>query len=67
MFAFDQSRNYLLHILLPGQCRVLTATSPGEHLEDLIIDYQRMYPDYRKIVVYDDETHEAIGIIKNEL
>ena len=67
MQNFDTKKVYTLQILIPGRMNPITdLVVPGDHLEEMINDCKSNYPSFKKIVVYDAETKEAVGIIKPE-
>ena len=65
MIDYDKSKVYSLCIMHPEKGSLTNAIVPGEHLEKTIEDYKGYYPDFKKIVVYEADTMEAIAIIKN--
>ncbi|MDO5445915.1 MAG: hypothetical protein Q4F31_09895 [Eubacteriales bacterium] len=64
MLSFDTTKNYTLQILLPGLVPITDNFVPGNLLRFVIEDYKRIYPDCKKIVVYDAYSKECVGIIK---
>ena len=65
MLNYDENKVYMLHILLPERDPVTNVIVPGKHLKNTICEYEGLYPDFKKIVVYEADTKEAIGIIKS--
>ena len=63
---FDKKKVYTLQSLVPGMVPITDLVVPGDHLEETINDCKSNYPYFKKIVVYDAETKEAVAIIKPE-
>ncbi|MDO5445912.1 MAG: hypothetical protein Q4F31_09880 [Eubacteriales bacterium] len=66
MLSFDTTKNYTLQIILPDQLPVTDSFVPGNMLDNVIEDYKRVHPDFKKIVVYDAYSKECVGIIKRQ-
>ncbi|MDO5445981.1 MAG: hypothetical protein Q4F31_10225 [Eubacteriales bacterium] len=64
MSSFDTTKNYTLQIIRPGLLPVTDGFVPGNMLDSVIEDYKRVYPDFKKIVVYDAYSKECVGIVK---
>ena len=64
MLNYDKNKVYMLYVTLPER-EPVTSVVPGRNLEDAICEYKEYYHDFKKIVIYEADTKEAIEIIKS--
>ena len=65
MPVYDKSKVYMLQVMLPGKEQVKDIIVPGEELEKTINEYKEIYPDFKKIFVFDASTKDGVAIIKS--
>lgn len=62
--GFDKSKVYMLYITFSGKEPVSDIIVPGSRIEEVISEHKALYPDFKKIYVFDADTKEAVEIIK---
>lgn len=65
MIEYEKGKYYLIYVLFPEASSAVTAAVIRERVADTVCENKVLYPDFRKIVVYEAETRDAVAIIKN--
>lgn len=64
VFAVDRSKVYMLQVMLHEKEPVKDIIVPGDRLEETLNEYKEIYPDFKKIYVFDADTKDGVAIIK---
>lgn len=64
MRFLEPNKTFMIQIHVPGLDRPIDEIALGRDVERAVLDAQNTYPDYKRIVIYDADTKDAIKIIK---
>ena len=64
MLNLDTHKIYMLQVMLPDSPPLESIIIPGNKLNEAVREYKELYPNYKKIVIYDADTKEAVSIIR---
>lgn len=64
MLSVDPAKEYLMQITLNGTAETIDEVVPGDRLDRAVEDARAKYPSFRRIVVYDADTKDAVAFIR---
>lgn len=64
MTMYDPEKEYLVNVLLKNGKIVPDLVLYGKDIEDSVKDIFKTYDSVKKVVVYDNETKDAVNIYK---
>ena len=64
MLNLDSRKVYMIQAIFKGSNPPFDTVATGEKVDSVINDIRNANPDFKKIVIYDADTKEAVGIIR---
>ena len=64
MTNLDPNKIYMLQVMLYDTPPTDAGFVPGNSLDETIEEHKTMYPEYKRIIIYDADTKEAVSIIR---
>ena len=64
MLHLDPNRTFTIRVSLPGVLQDIDEIALGSRVERAVEDAKNRFPEYKRIVVFDSDTKDAVAIIK---
>ena len=65
MLDLEPNKVFMIQIHAPGLETPVSELATGKNVGNAILDIKDRYPNFKRIVIYDADTKDAIRIIKN--
>lgn len=64
MAAFEKEKVYLLQVLNADLHVVTDAVVPGDRIGQVIEEHKTLYPDFKRILIFDADTKDGVCVIR---
>ena len=64
MPTFDKEKVYLLQVVGAGMHILTDTVVPGDRIDQVIEEHKTLYPDAKRILIFDADTKDGICVIR---
>lgn len=64
MSVYDPDKEYLINVMLKNSTMIPDIVMLGKDIENSVKDIFAKYPKIKKVIIYDNDTKEAVHIYK---
>lgn len=65
MRGLEPNKVFMIQVFVPELAAPVNELAAGKYLESAVSDIKNRYPGFKRIIIYDADTKDAVRIIRN--